>query len=554
MSLFVKKSLESLRQEANESGEKTLRRILGPWSLVALGVGVIIGAGLFSITGAVASGFTGPAITISFAIAALGCCFAGLCYAEFASMIPVAGSAYTYSYATMGELVAWIIGWDLVLEYCVAATTVSISWSRYLVVFLEGFGIHLPHALTACPWDGGIVNIPAFVIVVLMSLFLIRGTKGSSIFNGIIVFLKVSVVLIFVILGWKYIQMENYTPYIPENTGKLGEFGFSGILRGAAIVFFAFLGFDAVSTAAQETKNPRRDMPIGILMSLFICTLLYILFAHVMTGVVHYTAFEGHNGIAPVAIAIEHMGQMDASGTIQPDYPWMNRAIVVAILLGYCSVIMVTLLGQSRVFLSMSRDGLLPPLFSHIHPRFRTPARSNLLFMVLVGTLAAFVPAQVAGEMCSIGTLFAFTLVCAGVLIVRRTMPDAPRSFKTPLVPFVPIAGIITCLVMMVFLPADTWIRLVLWMLIGLDIYVSYGIKHSRLGQGQKHRQGTRLLDMTGIALAVLCVITGLWHQQTVGWEADKTLLIISFLFSLTHLAFYIHRLAKEFTVSSDPQ
>ncbi len=554
MSLFVKKSLESLRQEANESGEKTLRRILGPWSLVALGVGVIIGAGLFSITGAVASGFTGPAITISFAIAALGCCFAGLCYAEFASMIPVAGSAYTYSYATMGELVAWIIGWDLVLEYCVAATTVSISWSRYLVVFLEGFGIHLPHALTACPWDGGIVNIPAFIIVVLMSLFLIRGTKGSSIFNGIIVFLKVSVVLIFVILGWKYIQMENYTPYIPENTGKLGEFGFSGILRGAAIVFFAFLGFDAVSTAAQETKNPRRDMPIGILMSLFICTLLYILFAHVMTGVVHYTAFEGHNGIAPVAIAIEHMGQMDASGTIQPDYPWMNRAIVVAILLGYCSVIMVTLLGQSRVFLSMSRDGLLPPLFSHIHPRFRTPARSNLLFMVLVGTLAAFVPAQVAGEMCSIGTLFAFTLVCAGVLIVRRTMPDAPRSFKTPLVPFVPIAGIITCLVMMVFLPADTWIRLVLWMLIGLDIYVSYGIKHSRLGQGQKHRQGTRLLDMTGIALAVLCVITGLWHQQTVGWEADKTLLVISFLFALTHLAFYIHRLSKEFTVTSDPQ
>ena len=554
MSLFVKKSLESLRQEANESGEKTLRRILGPWSLVALGVGVIIGAGLFSITGAVASGFTGPAITISFAIAALGCCFAGLCYAEFASMIPVAGSAYTYSYATMGELVAWIIGWDLVLEYCVAATTVSISWSRYLVVFLEGFGIHLPHALTACPWDGGIVNIPAFIIVVLMSLFLIRGTKGSSIFNGIIVFLKVSVVLIFVILGWKYIQMENYTPYIPENTGKLGEFGFSGILRGAAIVFFAFLGFDAVSTAAQETKNPRRDMPIGILMSLFICTLLYILFAHVMTGVVHYTAFEGHNGIAPVAIAIEHMGQMDASGTIQPDYPWMNRAIVVAILLGYCSVIMVTLLGQSRVFLSMSRDGLLPPLFSHIHPRFRTPARSNLLFMVLVGTLAAFVPAQVAGEMCSIGTLFAFTLVCAGVLIVRRTMPDAPRSFKTPLVPFVPIAGIITCLVMMVFLPADTWIRLVLWMLIGLDIYVSYGIKHSKLGQGQTHRQGTRLLNMTGIALAVLCVITGLWHQQTVGWEADKTLLVISFLFALTHLAFYIHRLSKEFTVTSDPQ
>ena len=463
-------------------------------------------------------------------------------------MIPVAGSAYTYSYATMGELIAWIIGWDLVLEYCVAATTVSISWSRYLVVFLEGFGVHLPQALTACPWDGGIVNIPAFVIVVLMSILLIRGTEGSSIFNGIIVFLKVSVVLVFVVLGWKYIRMENYTPYIPANTGTLGEFGFSGILRGAAIVFFAFLGFDAVSTAAQETKNPKRNMPIGILMSLVVCTILYMLFAHVMTGVVHYSAFAGQNGIAPVAIAIDHMGQMDASGVIRPDYPWMNRAIVIAILLGYCSVIMVTLLGQSRVFLSMSRDGLLPPLFSHIHEKFRTPARSNFLFMLLVGALAAFVPASVAGEMCSIGTLFAFTLVCAGVLIVRKTMPDAPRSFKTPLVPFVPIAGIITCLVMMLFLPADTWIRLVLWMLIGLDIYVCYGIKHSKLEHMQKHRSGQTTLDMIGITLSVLCVITGLWHQQTVGWGESKILLIISFVFAFTHLAFYLYRLGKQFT------
>lgn len=548
MGLFIKKPLADLMTEANDSGSKSLKRILGPWSLIALGVGVIIGAGLFSFTGAVAAGYTGPAITLSFAIAALGCCFAGLCYAEFASMIPVAGSAYTYSYATMGELVAWIIGWDLVLEYCVAATTVSISWSRYLVVFLEGFGVHLPQALTACPWDGGIVNIPAFVIVVLMSILLIRGTEGSSIFNGIIVFLKVSVVLVFVVLGWKYIRMENYTPYIPANTGTLGEFGFSGILRGAAIVFFAFLGFDAVSTAAQETKNPKRNMPIGILMSLVVCTILYMLFAHVMTGVVHYSAFAGQNGIAPVAIAIDHMGQMDASGVIRPDYPWMNRAIVIAILLGYCSVIMVTLLGQSRVFLSMSRDGLLPPLFSHIHEKFRTPARSNFLFMLLVGALAAFVPASVAGEMCSIGTLFAFTLVCAGVLIVRKTMPDAPRSFKTPLVPFVPIAGIITCLVMMLFLPADTWIRLVLWMLIGLDIYVCYGIKHSKLEHMQKHRSGQTTLDMIGITLSVLCVITGLWHQQTVGWGESKILLIISFVFAFTHLAFYLYRLGKQFT------
>lgn len=543
MGLFVKKSLASLIAEANESGNKTLKRVLGPWSLVALGVGVIIGAGLFSITGAVAAGYTGPAITLSFVIAALGCCFAALCYAEFASMIPVAGSAYTYSYATMGELIAWIIGWDLVLEYCVAATTVSISWSRYLVVFLEGFGVQLPHALTACPWDGGVVNVPAFLIVALMSVFLIRGTEGSSIFNGIIVFLKVSVVLVFVVLGWKYIRMENYTPYIPANTGTLGEFGFSGILRGAAIVFFAFLGFDAVSTAAQETKNPKRDMPIGILMSLAVTTVLYMLFAHVMTGVVHYSAFDGQAGIAPVAIAIDHMGQAGADGLIHPDYPWLNRAIVLAILMGYCSVIMVTLLGQSRVFLSMSRDGLLPPLFSHIHETYRTPARSNLLFMVLVGLLAAFVPASVAGEMCSIGTLFAFSLVCAGVLIVRRTMPDAPRSFKTPWVPFVPIGGIITCMVMMVFLPADTWIRLVLWMLIGLDIYVHYGIKHSKLEPMQAHRKGETALNLIGIALSVLCVITGLWHQQTVGWDESKVLLGISFVFAFTHMAYFLRRL-----------
>ncbi len=543
MGLFVKKSLASLIAEANESGDKTLKRVLGPWSLVALGVGVIIGAGLFSITGAVAAGYTGPAITLSFVIAAIGCCFAALCYAEFASMIPVAGSAYTYSYATMGELIAWIIGWDLVLEYCVAATTVSISWSRYLVVFLEGFGVQLPHALTACPWDGGIVNVPAFLIVALMSVFLIRGTEGSSIFNGIIVFLKVSVVLVFVVLGWKYIRMENYTPYIPANTGTLGEFGFSGILRGAAIVFFAFLGFDAVSTAAQETKNPKRDMPIGILMSLAVTTVLYMLFAHVMTGVVHYSAFDGQAGIAPVAIAIDHMGRAGADGLIHPDYPWLNRAIVLAILMGYCSVIMVTLLGQSRVFLSMSRDGLLPPLFSHIHETYRTPARSNLLFMVLVGLLAAFVPASVAGEMCSIGTLFAFSLVCAGVLIVRRTMPDAPRSFKTPWVPFVPIGGIITCMVMMVFLPADTWIRLVLWMLIGLDIYVHYGIKHSKLEPMQAHRKGETALNLIGIALSVLCVITGLWHQQTVGWDESKVLLGISFVFAFTHMAYFLRRL-----------
>lgn len=545
MGLFIRKSIESLQAEAAQSGSKSLKRVLGPVSLVALGVGVIIGAGLFSITGTVASEFTGPSITLSFIIAAIGCCFAGLCYAEFASMIPVAGSAYTYSYATMGELIAWIIGWDLVLEYTVAATTVSISWSRYMVVFLENLGIHLPHALTACPWDGGIINIPAMLIVVLMSLFLIRGTEGSSIFNGFIVFLKIAVILIFVVLGWQFIQVENYTPYIPENTGKLGEYGFSGILRGAAVVFFAFLGFDAVSTAAQETKNPKRDMPIGILVSLLVCTLLYVLFAHVMTGVAHYTEFGGQQGIAPVAVAIEHMGDPDASGVIQPAFPWLNKAIILAILFGYCSVIMVTLMAQSRVFLSMSHDGLLPPFFSKIHSKFRTPAHSNVLFMILVGVMAAFIPAQVAGEMTSIGTLFAFTLVCAAILIVRKTMPNVHRAFKTPFVPAVPILGILTCLCMMCFLPADTWIRLVLWMLIGLDIYACYGIKHSKLEGHVPNRKGSNVLNMLGVTLSVLCIITGLWHQQTVGWNESKILLTISFIFAFTHCAYYVYRMWK---------
>ncbi|WP_338158557.1 amino acid permease [uncultured Phocaeicola sp.] len=545
MGLFIKKSIEALQAEAEQSGSKSLKRVLGPISLIALGVGVIIGAGLFSITGTVAAGYTGPAITLSFIIAAIGCCFAGLCYAEFASMIPVAGSAYTYSYATMGELIAWIIGWDLVLEYTVAATTVSISWSRYMVFFLNSIGIELPHAFTACPWDGGIVNIPAILIVIAMSLILMRGTAGSSFVNGLIVFLKIAVILVFVILGWQFIRTENYIPYIPENTGALGEYGLSGILRGAAIVFFAFLGFDAVSTAAQETRNPRRNMPIGILMSLLVCTILYILFAHVMTGVAHYSEFSGQEGIAPVAVAIEHMGTPSADGIIVPAYPWLNKAIVLAILFGYCSVIMVTLLGQSRVFLSMSHDGLLPPFFSRINEKYRTPVHSNFLFMVVVGLLAGFIPAEVAGEMTSIGTLLAFTLVCAAVLIVRKTMPDAHRAFKTPFVPVIPILGILTCLCMMCFLPADTWIRLVLWMLIGLDIYSVYGIRHSKLEPNLRHRKGDMVLNIMGLILSVLCVITGLWHQQTVGWNADQTLLIISFVFAFTHCAYYMWRMWK---------
>src|SRR5688572_4556921 len=374
MSLFVRKPIKDLLAEAQETGGHTLKRTLSAGGLTALGIGAIIGAGLFSITGMAAANHAGPAITISFVVAALGCLFAGLCYAEFASMIPVAGSAYTYSYATMGEFIAWIIGWDLVLEYAVGAATVGISWSRYLVIFLRDFNIHIPEYLTLGPWDGGYINLPAVFIVVLMSLLLIKGTKESAFVNGFIVALKVAVVLIFIFLGWKYINNDNYNPYIPDNSGTFGEFGFSGIIRAAAIVFFAYIGFDAVSTAAQEAKNPKRDMPWGILGSLAICTILYILFAHVMTGVTSYTTFRGQDGIAPVAVAIDHMGTTDANGVVRPDYPWLNRAIVVAILAGYSSVILVMLMGQSRVFFSMSKDGLIPRIFSKVNPNTQTPA------------------------------------------------------------------------------------------------------------------------------------------------------------------------------------
>ena len=481
MSLFVKKPLAGLLAEGQETGSHSLKKTLGPGGLVALGIGAIIGAGLFSITGGAAANQAGPAIVISFIVAAFGCAFAGLCYAEFASMIPVAGSAYTYSYATMGEFIAWIIGWDLVLEYAVGAATVSISWSRYLVKFLDYFNVHLDPAITTGPWDGGAINLPAVFIVVCMSLLLIKGTKESATVNAFIVALKVTVVLIFIFLGWHYIQPGNYEPFIPPNTGKFGEFGFSGIIRAAAIVFFAYIGFDAVSTAAQEAKNPKRDMPIGILGSLVICTLLYILFAHVMTGVTPYNSFKGQDGIAPVAVAIDHMGTANASGVVTPDYPWLNKAIIVAILAGYSSVILVMLMGQSRVFFSMSKDGLLPSVFSRVHEKFRTPAKSNLLFMVFVSLFAAFVPARVVGEMTSIGTLFAFILVCIGVWVLRVKQPNAPRAFKTPLVPLVPILGVATCFFMMAFLPWDTWLRLIVWLLIGLVIYFSYGAKHSKL-------------------------------------------------------------------------
>ena len=542
MNLFVKKTAEELLQEAENDGGRGLKRVLGPFGLIALGVGVIIGAGLFSVTGIVAGAHTGPAIVISFALAAIACALAGLCYAEFASMIPVAGSAYTYSYFTMGELVAWIIGWDLVLEYAVAAVAISISWSKYFCIMMSDIGYALPTELTACPAEGGAFNLPAAILVIILSLILMRGTSGSSKFNDLMVTLKIAVVLAFIGIGFKYINTDNLTPFIPANTGVFGDYGWSGILRGAAIVFFAYIGFDAVSTAAQETKNPRRNMPIGIMGSLIVCSVLYMVFSLVMTGVVNYKEYIGADSIAPAATAVAHMGEMGANGTIVPAFPWLNRGIIIAILLGYASVVLVMMMGQSRVFYSMSKDGLLPPLFSHLHKRYHTPARSNLLFMVLISILAGIIPPSVAGEMTSIGTLFAFSLVCLGVIVVRRTQPNAPRGFKTPFVPWVPAAGLVCCIGMMLFLPAETWIRLVMWMLIGIDIYSFYGIKHSVIGGGSVRRHGQTILSCIGVFVAFLCIVTGFWHQQTVGWHESHLMLWIASVFGVAHIFFFLVR------------
>ena len=542
MGLFKTKPLSLLLQEASDS-EKGLKKTLSARSLVALGIGAIIGAGLFSITGLAAANHAGPAITISFIIAALGCAFAGLCYAEFSSMIPIAGSAYTYSFATMGEFVAWIIGWDLVLEYAVGAATVSISWSRYLVKFLGYYDVHINPALTASPSEGGIMNLPAVFIVMLMSLILMRGTRESSFVNGFIVMIKVAIVLVFIALGWQYINPGNLTPYVPENTGNFGEFGFSGIIRAAAIVFFAYIGFDAVSTAAQEAKNPGRDMPIGILLSLAICTILYILFAHVMTGVASYETFKGIDGIAPVAVAIDNMGTAGPDGVIVPDYPWLNKAIILAILGGYASVIMVMLMGQSRVFFSMSRDGLVPKVFSDVHKKFRTPAKNNFLFMLLVSVFAAFVPANVVGEMTSIGTLFAFILVCIGVIIMRKSQPNAPRVFKTPLVPLVPILGVATCLFMMVFLPLDTWIRLVAWMMIGFDLYLFYGMNNSHLNKEGFSNKSFKTVSYTGIATTILLVVVALLYHMDA--ESSDGLYYFSMGFAALHFIIYALAMRK---------
>ncbi|MBC7758637.1 MAG: amino acid permease [Phormidesmis sp. FL-bin-119] len=477
--MFHKKSIEQLMFESTQTGEGTLKRSLSSFNLVALGIGAIIGAGLFSLTGIAAAENAGPAVTISFALAAFACAFAGLCYAEFASMIPVAGSAYTYSYATMGEFMAWIIGWDLVLEYALGAATVAVSWSRYLLELLHKYNINLPHEFIVSPWEtmklgdgtvieGGIINLPAIFIVCLLSLVLIRGTQESATINNFLVVLKVTVVLVFIILGWSHINPDNYVPYIPENTGKFENFGWSGISTGAAVVFFAFIGFDAVSTAAQEAKNPQKGMPIGILGSLVVCTILYVLFAHVMTGLVNYKDFAGD--AKPAATAFAMTG-----------YSFLQDALIIAILAGYTSVILVMLMGQSRVFYTMAKDGLLPKFFAAVHPKFRTPWKTNLFFLVFVSLFAGLVPVSDLGHMVSIGTLFAFVLVCIGILVLRKSLPDAVRPFRTPLVPFVPVMGVLVCVYLMYSLPAESWIRLFIWMAIGVVVYFSYGKKYSKI-------------------------------------------------------------------------
>ena len=488
--LTKRKPLSQLLGESDEGGH-SLKKTLGAWNLIALGIGAIIGAGLFVRTAAAAANNAGPSVTLGFIVAAIGCAFAGLCYAEFASMIPIAGSAYTYSYATMGELVAWIIGWDLVLEYGIGAATVGIAWSEYLNKLLEFLPGHhtVPFAWCHSPFEvsstgvHGIMNIPALFIILALSLLLIRGMKESAFVNGLIVITKVTIVIMIIVLGWGFIDPANHTPYIPANTTMVDSQGVShhyggimGILGAAGVVFFAFIGFDAVSTAAQESKNAKRDMPIGILGSLVICTVLYILFAHVLTGIASVDDFRSSGREASVAYAItKHM----------PGYGWLSKLVTVAILAGFSSVILVMLMGQSRVFYSMSRDGLVPKVFSDVHPKYRTPYKSNLLFFVFVGSFAAFIPGDIVGDMTSIGTLFAFVLVSAGVWIMRVRDPDAPRQFKTPAVPVVCTLGILVNAAMIFGLGWPNWTRLGVWLVIGLAIYFGYSRKHSKLASGE---------------------------------------------------------------------
>jgi len=511
------KPLDMLMAEASETGEHSLKRALGPVNLITLGIGAIIGAGIFVLTGSAAAQYAGPAIVLSFILAGLGCVFAGLCYSEFASLIPIAGSAYTYGYATLGEIFAWIIGWDLILEYAFGAATVASGWAGYFVSFLQDFGISIPPQFTATPythvghhWEPnmlvqfqgrwellttmeplfkqqgidasklphvqGMFNIVAFLIICLITFILVVGIKESANFNSAVVIIKVTIVLIFIAIAGMFVMQHstvaaaNWHPFIPPNEGTFGKYGWSGIARAAGVIFFAYIGFDAVSTAAQEAKNPQRDMPIGILGSLIICTVLYILVSGLLTGMVPYKAL---NVADPVAVGI------DATGV-----RWGSFLVKLGAIAGLGSVMLVMLLGQSRVFFSMSRDGLLPEWAGAVHPKFRTPWISSITVGLFVAVFASVIPIGILGELVSIGTLLAFVIVCAGVWLLRIRRPELHRPFSTPWVPFVPIMGIVISFALMASLPFDTWIRLFVWLAIGMAIYFGYGRYHSRVQRG----------------------------------------------------------------------
>ena len=479
MTLFTRKSIAALRADAETSG---LKRALGPLNLTTLGIGSIIGTGIFVLTGTAASQNAGPALVISMIIAGIACAFAGLCYAEFAAMIPVAGSAYTYAYATMGELMAWIIGWDLVLEYALSTATVAVGWSGYFLSLLADAGIHLPAALSGAPGETvamgalgsgpGMFNLPAAVIVMVVTGLLVVGIKQSANTNTVLVIIKTMVLVVFVLAGAAYVNRANLTPLIPANTGSFGNFGYSGILRGAGVMFFAYIGFDAVSTAAQEAKNPQRDMPIGILGSLAICTVIYIAVAIVLLGIVHYSKL---NVADPLAVGI------DATGLT-----WFSPILKVSALFGLFSTMLVTLLGQTRVFFSMSRDGLLPAVFRSVHPTFRTPHVSTMLTGSIVAVAAGILPIRVLSVLVSMGTLLAFVLVCIGILILRRTSPEIERPFRTPGLPWVPLLGAGFCLIQMVALPGTTWERLIIWLVIGMVVYFGYGKRNAERTRNER--------------------------------------------------------------------
>ena len=486
MGLWSKKSIDVLMRESEGTGDTvTLKRTLGALNLTLLGIGAIIGAGIFVLTGTAAAQYAGPAIVLSFVLAGLGCLFAGLCYAEFASMIPIAGSAYTYGYATLGELVAWIIGWDLILEYLFAASTVAVGWSANVVAFLKDFvGIELPAALTSAPLvadkatgsitaTGAIINLPAVLLIGVLTTMLVIGIQESARLNNLIVFIKVAIVFLVIGFGFMYVTPSNWVPFIPPNTGTFGEFGFSGIVRASGVIFFAYIGFDAVSTAAQEAKNPQRDLPIGILASLAVCTVLYILMALVMTGVANYTELNVAN---PVYVTIAKAG---------PALSWLKALVGIGTIAGLASVVLVMLLGQPRIFLAMSRDGLLPPIFGKVHPKYQTPYLATIITGVVAGLVAGAFPIDILGELVSIGTLLAFVIVSAGVLVLRYRSPNLHRPFRTPFVPVVPVLAILICGYMMSGLPGDTWLRLIIWLAIGMTIYFTYGRHHSRVARAE---------------------------------------------------------------------